>query len=43
MEIKDIGKFASNNFGTHNPKDVMQRVLKNEIAGRNFRFVGTKI
>jgi hypothetical protein len=43
MEIKDIGKFASNNSGTHNPKDVMQKELRSEIAGRNFRFVGTKI
>lgn len=42
IELSDIGKFAETQTGSHNPKEVMQKVLMNEIAGRKFRFEGIK-
>jgi len=42
LELRDIGKFASSHSGTHNPKDMMQKVLSSELYGRKFRFIGSK-
>lgn len=42
IELNDIGKFAETQTGSHNPKEVMQKVMMNEIAGRQFRFEGIK-
>jgi hypothetical protein len=40
--MKDIGRFTASNQGTHNPKDMMQKVLSSELQGRKFRFIGSK-
>ncbi len=42
IEMKDIGNFAKENGGSHNPRDIMAKVLHSEVAGRKFRFEGLK-
>lgn len=42
IEMKDIGNFAKENGGSHNPKEIMTKVLQSEVAGRKFRFEGLK-
>lgn len=43
IELKDIGKFAKQNGGSHEPLIVMQKVLNSEVMNKNFRFEGIKI
>jgi len=43
IELRDIGKFAKHNGGSHVPKEVMQKVLNSEVLNKNFRFEGIKI
>ena len=43
IELKDIGKFAKQNGGSHEPLIVMQKVLNSEVLNKNFRFEGIKI
>jgi hypothetical protein len=42
IELKDIGKFAKQNGGSHEPLIVMQKVLNSEVMNKNFRFEGIK-
>ena len=43
IELKDIGKFAKKNGGSHEPLIVMQKVLNSEVLNKNFRFEGIKM
>jgi len=43
IELKDIGKFAKQNGGSHEPLIVMQKVLNSEVMNKNFRFEGIKM
>jgi hypothetical protein len=43
IELNDIGKFAKDESKSHNPKDVMQKVLNSEVVGRKFRFKGLEM
>jgi len=42
IELKDVGKFAKANGGSHEPLIVMQKVLNSEVMNKNFRFEGIK-
>ena len=42
IEMEDIGKFATQNSGSHNPQNIMQKMLTSELTGRRFYFKGLK-
>ena len=42
IELEDIGIFAKESCGSHNPKEVLKKVLDSDMHGRKFRFRGIK-